>query len=130
MARSFCLLILLVSELFCNEDFWFSYKITTGNNIITSQQSNISPVMVYKQTAEKSFLCQLKAKKNQSQSTYEFLQKNSSELIDCFYHTNVKILSFSQSELRGIKASDELIIIPIKFTVDFNKQFANIYLLR
>jgi hypothetical protein len=128
VARNFCILILLFSHIYASENFWFSYKITTQKNMATSQQRNISPVMVYKKDEVKKFLCRFFAKKSKGQSTYSFLKQHTSKLIDCFYNTDVKVISFTKSSLRSIQDSNELIIIPVKFTVDFKDEFANIYL--
>jgi flagellar motility protein FlgQ len=128
VARNFCILILLFSHVYASENFWFSYKITTQKNMTTSQQRNISPVMVYKKNDGKKFLCRFFAKKTKEQSTYSFLKQHISKLIDCFYNTDVKVVSYTQSKLKSIQDSNELIIIPVKFTVDFKDEFANIYL--
>lgn len=129
MARNLCLLILLASTSFAYENYWFSYKITTENNIITNEERNISPIMVNEEFTKK-FLCQIDDKKTRSETTQNFLYKNYDNLLNCFYKVNSKVHSYGQIELKGSLNENDVRILPIKFTVEFNSNFANIYLLK
>jgi len=72
------------------------------------------------------FLCKLDAKKNQYQSTTNFLNTNYDKLLTCFYPFSSQIISQSLIETKGMVDLTVLTIIPIKFTVDFKDDFANI----
>ncbi len=130
MARNFCLLALICSTLFASENFWFSYKITTQNHIITSEERNISPVMMVDKNVQKEFLCRLVNIKTKEQTSQDFLNEKYEDLLECFYPSNSRIAFYSNIELKGVLEENELTILPTKFTVDFKDEFANIYLLR
>ena len=126
MARNFCLLIIFACNLFANESFWFSYKIATQNRIIVYEERNISPLMRIVDIEEYELLCQLKIKKTPYQSTENFLNENFNELLPCFYRLSSQVVNHTLVETRGVMEKTVLTIIPIKFTVDFKDDFANI----
>jgi predicted transglutaminase-like cysteine proteinase len=130
VARNFCLLAFIFSLSSASENFWFSYKITTQNQIMTSEERNISPSMVYKKNEKREFLCKIKAVKTTEETPQDFLNAHYEKLLECFYVSNSRVNSYSDFELKGMLEQSELTILPIKFTVDFKDEFANIYLLR
>lgn len=130
MARNFCLLVFVLTCTFASEDFWFSYKVTTQNHIMTSEERNISPVMLYDRGLQKVFLCKIQNTKLAYQTKQEFLNASFDMLLDCFYVSNSRVAFYSDVETKGILEENELTILPTKFTVDFKDEFANIYLLR
>jgi hypothetical protein len=97
---------------------------------MTNEERNISPLMVYDENSKREFLCKIYKKKSLKDSTHSYLISNYEELLDCFYSSNSRLTSNLQSELKGMLAQSELTILPVKFTVDFKDDFANIYLLR
>jgi len=128
--RNLCLLILFTCSLFSYEDFWFSYKIVTENRVIVYEERNISPHMIETENRKKTFLCKVNIKRKKYQSTKHYLNKNFNKILPCFYPMGTKIVNKTLVEMKGIFERTEMIIIPTKFTVDFNDQFANISLLK
>lgn len=86
--------------------------------------------MAPKAANKKEFLCRFKVKgKEKPSNTREFLNKHYDKLLQCFYPMASKVINATLVELRGIKETNQVIITPTRFTVDFNKQFANIFVL-
>jgi len=73
--------------------------------------------------------CRVKTVKHQYESTIHYLNRNFNKLIPCFYPYGTKIVNRTYLELKGIDERSVLTIPPIKFTVDFKDQFANINIL-
>lgn len=131
MERNFCLLILLTCNLFANENFWFSYRVVTENKEIIFEERNISPLMEYSKESSVSHLCSVAIKKvNKYEPILDVLNKNYNKILPCFYPLSTKMTNRTYVENGGVLETTELIILPVKFTVDFNDQFANINLLR
>jgi len=128
--RNFCLLILFTCSLFSHDDFWFSYKIVTENRAIVYEERNISPLMNIVTQREKTFLCNVDIKRKKYESTSHYLNENFNKILPCFYPMSTKITNKTLIELKGVFERTELIIVPVKFTVDFNDQFAIINLLK
>ena len=126
MARNFCLLIFLACSLFGTEKFWFSYKIATENKKIVFEERNISPQMQDNDTNYKLF-CRINKKIKKFQSTKHYLNENFDELLKCFYSLNIKIVNYTLIETRGVLERTFVKIVPVKFTVEFKGDFANIY---
>jgi len=128
--RNFCLLIFFTCSLLANENFWFSYKVVTQNKIIVYEEKNISPLMQdYKLSKFKS-VCKINVTKKDHQSTIDFLNINFNNILICFYPMASQVIN---KTFVGLKALDErsvLTINPVKFTVDFKDEFANINILR
>ena len=129
MERNFCLLILFTCSLYASESFWFSYKIATQNKTIVYEERNISPSMQLSFNDEYNFLCKIKTTKKKFQSTKHFLDEHFDKLLTCFYPMSTQVFDKTLVELKGVDENSVLVVIPIKFTVDFKDEFANISVL-
>ena len=76
-----------------------------------------------------ALLCHINEKKAKKQSTYEYLGKNKEALLECFAKKNVQVYDVTREKSFQANSNTEVIIAPIRFTVDFKDEFANIYLL-
>lgn len=130
MARTFCLLILGASQaLFCSDLFWFSYKIVTANSIVIYEQKNIAPVMIpFEGKAQK--LCTLTLSNPQNLPKELFLRKHFDAILPCFYQLSSHLLSWNEQHLKYGNDRIELVIEPVRFTVDFKDEFATINAIR
>lgn len=129
MARTFCLLIILSQALFCSDLFWFSYKIVTANGLVVYEQKNIAPVMVpYDGKVQK--LCTLPLANTSNLSKEQFLRKHFDDILPCFYQLSTHLLSWNDQYLKHGNDRIELVIEPIRFTVDFKDEFATINAVR
>lgn len=130
MARNFCLLILwLHQSLIGGELFWFSYKIVTANSKVIAEEKNISPVMIPFE-GKSQFLCKLPLKKTKEEPLNQFLVKHFDEILPCFYPLSTHLISWNEQRLRQASDRIELIIEPVRFTVDFKDEFATINAVR
>lgn len=130
MARNFCLLIFgLVQTLFCSDIFWFSYKIVTVNSVAVYEEKNITPIMI-PFGEKKELLCTVALKKDLLSTKEDFLRANFDKILPCFYHLSTRILSNSEHRLKQINDRIELVIEPVRFTVEFKDEFATINAVR
>lgn len=87
--------------------------------------------MMLKITSKKSErLCSLKLKKQKHQSTHDFLNENFFKILPCFYKMNTQAINQTTVESKGVLEKSTIIINPVKFTVDFKDQFANINIVK
>lgn len=129
MARTFCLLIGLTQALFCSDLFWFSYKIVTVNGLVVYEQKNIAPVMIpYEGKAQK--LCSIKLSNTQNFPKEQFLRKHFDDILPCFYQLSSHLLAWDDQYLKHGNDRIELVIEPVRFTVDFKDEFATINAIR
>ena len=77
-----------------------------------------------------SSTCRVKIPKKTDESTIHYLNRNFNKLLPCFYPYSSKIVNRTYLELKGIDERSVLTIAPVKFTVDFKDQFANINILK
>ncbi len=126
MARDFCLLILLTCSLFGAENFWFSYRTEIRNKIIIFEERNISPQMQEVNPKDYKYLCKIDTPKKKYQTTEQYLNENFDKLLTCFYSMKTKISNFTLIRTGWISERTLLTVVPIKFTVDFKDDFANI----
>ncbi len=130
MARSFCLLILgLSSPLWCSELFWFSYKAVTLNNKIIAEEKNIAPAMVPFEGKQYP-LCQVPLHKSDEIPTVQFLNKHFEAILPCFYSLSTRMLSHNEQSEKFTNDRVEVVIGPVRFTVDFKDEFATINAVR
>lgn len=129
MARTFCLLICLSQALFCSDLFWFSYKIVTANGLVVYEQKNIAPVMIpYEGKAQK--LCTIELPHPQNLSKEQFLRKHFDDILPCFYQLSSHLLAWNDQYAKHGNDRIELVIEPVRFTVDFKDEFATINAIR
>ncbi len=129
MARTFCLLILFTQVLFCSERFWFSYKIVTANSLVIYEQKNIARLSVpYEGTEE--VLCKIMLSNPTKIPEETFLRQHFDTLLPCFYPLASHLISRSETYTKHNNDRVELIIEPIRFTVDFKDEFATIKTVR
>lgn len=131
MARNFFLLVLLSAFLNGYECFSYSAKVSTKNNIITYQEFSLSPLMVQEgfwKNPQKTF-CKIHQKKLDNQTTYDYLLSVNSALLECFTTKDVKVYGYDDYKQKLMDTNTIFFIHPIRFTVDFKEDFANIYLL-
>ena len=129
MARTFCLLICLSQALFCSDLFWFSYKIVTANGLVVYEQKNIAPAMIpFEGKAQK--LCTVALPNPQQLPKEQFLRKHFDDILPCFYQLSSHLLAWNEQYLKHGNDRIELIIEPVRFTVDFKDEFATINAIR
>ncbi len=129
MERNFLLLALFLSNLFGGDTFWFSYRSVTSNSALIFEQKNISPLSI-PYIGKKSFTCKVKISSEKYSSKLDKLNKNFYKILPCFYRVGAKVTSQSETTLKNIKDTIELIIVPTRFIVDFKDDFANISVLK
>ena len=130
MARTVCLLILGAAQaLFCSDVFWFSYKIVTVNSRVIFEQKNIASAMIpYVGKAQK--LCTIELSNPTNLPEEQFLQKHFDTLLPCFYQLSAHLLSWDDQYLKHANDHIEIVIEPVRFTVDFKDEFATINAIR
>lgn len=129
MARAFCLLIGLAQALFCSDVFWFSYKIVTVNSLVVYEQKNIALAMIpYEGKVQK--LCTLELANTQNLSKEQFLRKHFDTILPCFYQFSSHLLARNEQYQKHGNDRIELVIEPVRFTVDFKDEFATINAIR
>lgn len=117
MARNFCLLIILPLFSFCDEFiFWAWYS--AQNQILKSKNINISQAMVLSHSLGDQ-ICTLPHKKDDNQTTLEFLKEHSNLLEDCFISSKVKVLDASKFSTNKSNLQTQITYIPIRFAVNF-----------
>lgn len=130
MATNFRLLILLLSEpLFCGELFWFSYKIVTANSVAIYEEKNIAPVTIPYE-GKNQYLCTLPLQKKEKESTTRFLNRHFDEILPCFYANKAHINSWNEHRLKQANDRIEVILEPIRFTVEFKDDCVTINAVR
>ena len=130
MARTFCILIALSTQaLFSGDLFWFSYKIATSNGLVVYEEKNIAPVMV-PYDGQSTLLCTLPLPFDTTLSKEAFLRKHFDTILPCFYRLSTHMLSLNERNLKHQQDRIELIIEPVRFTVDFKDEFATINAVR
>lgn len=97
--------------------------------MVIYEERNISPLMTDTNAFSAKYLCQVQIKKDKFQSSKHYLNTHFARILECFYPFSSKVTNQTLIELQGIKETSELIISPLRFTVEFNDQFANISLL-
>lgn len=125
------LLLVLSTFLFGGDSFYYWAKITTKNSVVVRQEFSVSPIMNKEKLTNntKQFLCTIKQKKTNNQTSYDYLQKAQSQLFECFLGQNLKVYGYDDYKQKLMDTSTIFFIHPIRFTVDFKEDFANIYLL-
>ena len=129
MARTFCLLICLSEALFCSDVFWFSYKIVTVNSAVIYEEKNITPLSVPYE-GKNQFLCNIDFVNDKNISKHQFLKTHFDTLLPCFYQQQSHLISWNENRQKQSTDRVELIIEPIRFTVDFKDEFATISTIR
>ena len=129
MARNFLLLISLANTLFCSDVFWFSYKIVTANSVVIYEEKNIAPVML-PYSGKNIFLCNVDLTNYNSTSKHLFLKTNFDKILPCFYKSKSHLIAWNENRQKVSYDRVELIVEPIRFTVDFKDEFATISLVR
>ncbi|MBE0492564.1 MAG: hypothetical protein IBX44_10010 [Sulfurospirillum sp.] len=130
MARNLCLLVCAATATLASESFWFSYQITTTNQIMTSEERNISPAMMQQNSLKQYYLCKIPNTKKPLQTSLDFLNNTYETLLECFYPEKSRIAFYSQIQTQGMLEENELTILPQRFTVDFKDEFAIINTLK
>ena len=116
---------MMAHSLYASELFWFSYKIMTQNSIVTYEQKNISPAMIPFE-GKKEFLCSIPLPYASSLSKIDFLRKHFDDVLPCFYPLSIRLIGWNNQYTKRTQDTIELIIEPVRFTVDFKDEFATI----
>lgn len=125
MARNFLLLVGLGQLLFGSDFFWFSYKIVTVNGAAIFEEKNITPAMMpFEGKPQKH--CTVELKYDAKTPKNQFLTYHFDAILPCFYSLSSHMLSWNESRTKENKDRVELIIEPVRFTVDFKDEFATI----
>lgn len=125
MARNLLLLIGLGQLLFGSDSFWFSYKIVTANGIAIFEKKNITLAMTpFEEKALKH--CTVELRYDAKISKEQFLNHHFDAILPCFYSLSSHMLSWNESNTQSNHDRVELIIEPVRFTVDFKDEFATI----
>ncbi len=69
-------------------------------------------------------LCTIKKKKKKKEKIISYLRRNKNELIQCFQKKEKKINSFYENNNQDSYSYITVKTIPIRFTVNFNHDFA------
>lgn len=85
--------------------------------------------MTYKK-GNYEYVCTISQKKPQNQTTLKYLEENFNSLIECFYGSSSRVLAQGKMTENSIKDEVQLTVGPLRFTVDFKDESANISLLR
>jgi len=130
VARTFCLLILGTTQtLFCSDLFWFSYKIVTANSLVIYEQKNIASVTI-PYMGQAQTLCTLELSNPKNLPKEQFLRQHFDTILPCFYQLSSHLLSWNEQHLKSGNDRIELVIEPVRFTVDFKDEFATINAIR
>ena len=130
MARTLLLLIFGLSQtLFCSDLFWFSYKIVTANSVVIHEEKNIALAMIPYE-GKKQVLCELPLQNSSNLSKEAFLRKHFDTILPCFYQLSTRLRSWDDQYLKHSNDRIELVIEPVRFTVDFKDEFATINTIR
>ncbi|MDX1809747.1 MAG: hypothetical protein R3331_09430 [Sulfurospirillaceae bacterium] len=133
MERNLLLLVLLLSQFYGSDTFWFSYRSVTSNNALVYEQKNISPLVIpfpVPISAHGNSKCKVKVVTKPHMTSLNILNKNFDKILPCFYKSNVVITSHSTISTNGINDVVEIVIEPVRFIVDFKDDFANITILK
>lgn len=125
MARTFCLLIFTLNNLFGGDEFIFWARLITVNGILSSDEITISRSMV-KGYKSSQIICSIPISKPTNLTAYEYLNLHKNELFDCFVSEEVRILDNSTTYPNSALFTTELTIAPIRFIVEFKPQGATI----
>ena len=125
MARTFCLLIFALNNLFGGDEFIFWARLITVNGILSSDEITISRSMV-KGYKSSQIVCSIPISKPTNLTAYEYLNLHKNELFDCFVSEEVRILDNSTTYPNSALFTTELTIAPIRFIVEFKPQGATI----
>lgn len=125
MARNFLLLISLGQLLFGSEQFWFSYKIVTANSAVIHEEKNIATATILISGNAKN-LCTIALQNKQNIPLKQFLTAHYDTLLPCFYSRSSHILSWNDKRTKESEDRVEVVIEPVRFTVDFKEEFATI----
>ncbi|ARQ99661.1 flagellar-associated protein FlgQ [Campylobacter devanensis] len=125
MARTFCLLIFVLNNLFGGDEFIFWARLITVNGILSSDEITISRSMV-KGYKSSQIICSIPISKPTNLTAYEYLNLHKNELFDCFVSEEVRILDNSTTYPNSALFTTELTITPIRFIVEFKPQGATI----
>jgi hypothetical protein len=74
-------------------------------------------------------LCTLAEKKAKGESTQEYLMRHQNELFECFLKESVYVFDDVSQSRYLAQATTHMKVLPVRFTVDFKDEFANITLL-
>lgn len=126
------LLLVLSTFLFGGDSFYYWAKITTKNSVVVRQEFSVSPIMNKEKLTNntKQFLCTIKQKKTNNQTSYDYLQKAQSQLFECFLGQKLKVYAYDDYERRLANTNTHFIIYPTPFTIEFQGDFATIFLFK
>lgn len=93
------------------------------------EQKNIASVMIPYE-GKSQMLCTLKLSNTQNLPKEEFLRKHFDDILPCFYSLSSHLLSWNEQHLKAGNDRIELVIEPVRFTVDFKDEFATINTIR
>lgn len=127
MARTFCLLILLLNFAFSLNEFVFWADVNVKNNIISSQNLNISRSMTLRSGGEFVYQCEIDFKKHDEIDVLEYLNFHRDLLFDCFTNERVSVRSELLKTTTNVSNNIYLTLHPIYFTIDFKQNSVVIY---
>lgn len=127
MARNFCILILLIVNIFGSEEFILWAKISTQNHQINYEDFAISKAMVLTGVKDE-FLCEIDEEKNKKDTALEYLNLHKDKLFECFVSQKFRIQEYYKHYYtpRGIslRTITDLTLLPIRFTIEFKPNSA------
>lgn len=123
MARNFLLLISLAQLLFGNDYFWFSYKIVTANSIAIYEEKNIASATI-PFVGTSVHLCTIALQNKKNLPLKHFLNTYYDDLLPCFYSRASHIISWNDKRTKKSADRVEMVIAPVRFTVEFKDEFA------
>ncbi|MGP1485305.1 MAG: hypothetical protein ACTTJC_04310 [Campylobacter sp.] len=123
MARNFLLLTILISLSFSSDDYVIWAKIFTQNNQVVQEKILISQAVALK-GLKYDFLCELQHKKDENQTTLQYLEIYKNSVFDCFESANFKVEDYTTKDKENININTTITMTPIRFTIEFKQNSA------
>lgn len=80
-------------------------------------------------SVKEKYLCSLEAKKEKNETTQDYLIKHQNALFECLLKENVQVFDDVSQTRYLAQTKTHIKVLPVRFTVDFKDEFANITLL-
>ncbi len=129
MERNLLLLVFFCCSLLQGkEQFVFSARTSSHNQTAFYDHINLSPLMHMREHTSR-VLCHWEAKKPLHVSTLAFLQAHQERLWECFSKEGVLVYDRSEHTLNLGASHTDMLLLPVRFTVEFKDDFVTLYLL-
>ncbi|CAD7287484.1 hypothetical protein LMG7974_00363 [Campylobacter majalis] len=120
-------MILFLKFTFSLDEFVFWANVNVKNNVISSQNLNISRSMISRSGGEFTYQCEIDSKKHDDMDILRYLNFHKDLLFDCFTNERVSVRSELLKTTTNVSNSIYLTLYPIYFTIDFKQNSVVIY---